>query len=153
MASNKMHGKYKCVHPEKYKGNRAKIEYRSSWELGFMQYCDSSQDVVQWNSEEVVIPYKSTHEGNKPRRYFVDFWVKYKNGDQYIFEVKPFAQTQKPKPPSEMTAKKKKTFLNSIYTYNVNMDKWVAAKESQRKYGWKFKILTEHTLPRFGVKC
>lgn len=149
-----MHGKYKCLHPEKYKGNRSKIEYRSSWELGFMRYCDTCEDVIQWNSEEIVIPYKSSHEQNRPRRYFVDFWVKYGNGKQYIFEVKPFKQTQPPIQPNNFSAEKaKKRFLNEIFTYNVNMDKWAAAKQTEAKNGWKFKILTEKTLPKFGVKC
>lgn len=147
------HGKFKPKNPKKYKGNLDKIEWRSSWELGFMRYCDENPHIIRWNSEEIVIPYRSVADENKLRRYFVDFWVKYEDGREFIFEIKPFKETQPPIPPGKMTEKARQRFLKEVYTYQVNKDKWNAAHEAATKKGWLFKVLTEKTLPKFGVLC
>jgi hypothetical protein len=67
-----------------------------------MQKLDEHPDVLEWSSEEVVIPYRSPIDG-KVHRYFVDFWVKKKDRSGNIIcdliEVKPFSQT---KPPTVM---------------------------------------------------
>ena len=61
-------GVYKPVN-NKYTG-KSYPKYRSSWELKFFRWCDLNQNVVSWNSENVIIPYRI---GNgKPRRYIVD---------------------------------------------------------------------------------
>lgn len=146
-------GKFVPKNISKYKGNVTNIKYRSLWEKQFMDYCDSNPHVVRWNSEEVVIPYRSQADNDKLRRYFVDFWVKYDNGDEYIFEVKPFKETQMPRRPQRMTEKGRQRLIQEIYTYRVNQDKWKAAQEIARKKGWKFRVLTEKSLPRFGVRC
>ena len=60
---------------EKYKGDFSNIVYRSSWELKFMHWADESKNVLEWSSEELVIPYLSPLD-NKMHRYFVDFKIK-----------------------------------------------------------------------------
>ena len=50
--NNTLQGKYYPKHPEKYKGNAGEIFYRSSWELKFMEWCDSTKAVLAWQSEE-----------------------------------------------------------------------------------------------------
>ena len=42
----------------KYRGDPTKIIYRSLWERKFMIYCDANVNVLEWASEEVIIPYK-----------------------------------------------------------------------------------------------
>jgi len=79
-------GRFRPQKPEKYKGDPTKIVYRSSYELKFMQYCDLTESVNEWRSEEFFIPYISPLD-NKVHRYFPDFFVKYKdkNGKQSHF--------------------------------------------------------------------
>ena len=52
-------GKFKPKNYKKYKGNPTKIFYRSLWERRFMVYADSNPNIIEWGSEEVVIPYIS----------------------------------------------------------------------------------------------
>ena len=52
-------GLFKPKNPSKYKGNINEIVYRSSWEKKMMIYCDTTKSVVEWGSEELVIPYVS----------------------------------------------------------------------------------------------
>ena len=50
-------GRYTPTKPEKYKGNPQNIVYRSLWERKFMVYCDNSTSIIEWGSEEIIIPY------------------------------------------------------------------------------------------------
>lgn len=147
------HGKFYPKNPAKYKGNISNIEYRSLWEKGFMKYCDDNPSIVRWNSEEVIIPYRSTADQGKLRRYFVDFWVKYQTGDEIIIEIKPFKETQPPAKPARLTEQAKRRIVQELYTWQVNQDKWKAAMDAAQQKGWRFVVLTEKTLPRFGIKC
>ena len=52
-------GKYQPRFPSKYKGNPTKIIFRSLWERKFMRYCDFSNNILEWASEEISIPYRS----------------------------------------------------------------------------------------------
>ena len=52
-------GKFKPKNYKKYKGNPTKIFYRSLWERRFMVYADSNPNIIEWGSEEIVIPYIS----------------------------------------------------------------------------------------------
>jgi|TARA_S200002703_G_C3642620_1_gene197289 hypothetical protein len=137
-------GKFIPRNPEKYKGSVNNIIYRSSYELKFMNWCDISDSVLQWGSEEVVIPYISPLD-NKIHRYFVDFFVKVnsKNKVRYcLVEVKPFRFTQEPKIPKRKT----KRFLNEVKQWGVNLSKWEAAKEFCLDRNWEFMIITEKEL-------
>jgi trans-aconitate methyltransferase len=67
-------GKYRPISPQKYKGNPTEIYYRSLWELRFMKWCDENKKVLEWGSEEIVVPYRSPLDG-KYHRYFVDFYI------------------------------------------------------------------------------
>ncbi|MBF84643.1 MAG: hypothetical protein CL489_09225 [Acidobacteria bacterium] len=145
-------GKFRPTNIGKYKGNWKKIQYRSLWELHIMKWCDRNNDVIKWSSEEVVIPYYSSQD-NKKRRYFMDFYVKMRNGNEFLFEVKPEKETHKPKKPSRMTTKAKERFIKEDYTWKVNNDKWKTAHKLCEKRGWKFKIITEKALQSiFGYK-
>ena len=85
-------GRFKPKNYKKYKGDPTKIFYRSLWERRFMVYCDGSASILEWGSEEVIIPYRSPLD-NRVHRYFPDFYIKYKNKQgkiiREIIEVKP----------------------------------------------------------------
>ena len=90
--------KYKPSFPKKYKGNPNNIICRSSWERKFCRWCDLNENILAWGSEEFCIPYISPIDG-KRHRYFPDFYVKTKNGDKFLVEIKPKRQTKPPKKP------------------------------------------------------
>jgi hypothetical protein len=139
--TNTLKGKYKVKNPEKYKGDPTNVHYRSSWEQKFFNYCDRNPDIIQWASEEVVIPYKSPIDG-RWHRYFPDVWIKTKNGDVYLIEIKPLKETQEPKRRSRVTKK----YLYEVKTWGINSAKWKAAQEFCADRKWKFKIITEKEL-------
>ena len=133
-------GRYTPKNPNKYKGNPHRIVYRSLWERKFMKYCDFNDAVLEWGSEEIIIPYKSPIDG-KWHRYFPDFWVKTAKGETLI-EIKPKKQTKPPK----HNPKHKRRYLKEVKTFAINEAKWKAAEIVCEKRGWKWKILTEDTL-------
>tara|TARA_R100001082_G_scaffold110409_1_gene90288 strand:- start:1532 stop:1966 length:435 start_codon:yes stop_codon:yes gene_type:complete len=138
-------GRFKPKHPEKYIGNPTNIIYRSLLERRFMLYCDTSKNILEWGSEEVIVPYKSPVD-NKMHRYYVDFIVRLKNKEGLIetllIEVKPKKQCSPPKKPK----KKNRSYITEVKTWGVNSAKWKAATEYAENKGWKFKIMTEETL-------
>lgn len=151
--SNTYKGRYKPINPQKYKGsNLHQITYRSSWEKTVMNWLDRHPQVVKWGSETVVIPYFSSTDG-KRHRYFMDFYVKFADGTEHLWEVKPAKETQPPKKPSRMTSKTKARYAQEAWTYTKNTEKWKAAVELCKKHNMQFKIITEHHLKKyFGWK-
>lgn len=143
-------GKYKVKNPEKYvrKAGLNDIVYRSSWELFVMKWCDKNPDVISWGSEEVIIPYISKVD-NKRHRYFLDFYIKFKNNKIYLVEVKPKYQTAEPKPGLK---KSKKKLLSEVTTYATNVSKWAAARAFAVERNAEFHIWTEDDLEKLGMK-
>lgn len=141
-------GKYQPSNPKKYKGDPTNIIYRSLWERRFMKYCDLNENVLEWQSEEFCIPYRSPID-NKIHRYFPDFFIKYKDSDGRIksslIEVKPQRQTAPPQKPKRQT----KGYIREAYEYARNQAKWEAAKEWCLDRGYEFRIFTEKEL---GIK-
>ena len=141
-------GRYQPTNPLKYKGNFKNIIYRSLWEKKFMRYCDSNQNILEWGSEEYVIPYRSPLD-NKIHRYFPDFYIKVneKNGyiKKYLIEIKPKRQCVEPK----VQKNKTRGYLYEVYEYARNQAKWKAAKSFCADRLWEFKVLTEDEL---GIK-
>lgn len=141
-------GKFQPANPSKYRGDHTNIIYRSSWELKLMSHLDAHPDVVQWASEELVIPYRSPLD-NQIHRYFPDFWVKKRKPDgtteTVVIEVKPFKQTKEPIPSKKVT----KQYLREVATWAVNQAKWKAAHTYCEDRQWKFMTMTEHEL---GIK-
>lgn len=140
-------GKFRPLNPKKYKGDPTNIIYRSRWELKLMADLDKHPDVLEWSSEEIVVPYRSPLD-NKIHRYFVDFYVKKRNHsdgriETVLIEVKPKAQTA---PPKVQTGKPSKRYIAEVATWGVNEAKWKAANEYCKDRGWKFLIFTEDHL-------
>lgn len=144
-------GSFLPTNLQKYKGNFRKIKYRSSWEQWFMRWLDNNPAVTRWNSEEVIIPYFCNAEGKK-RRYFMDFWVQFEDGRQFFIEIKPKKETVPPVKPVKYTTAAKKRFINEVYTYSVNTDKWTAALKLSKEMGIEFRLVTEISLKKLGWK-
>ena len=138
-------GRYTPKNPKKYRGNPHNVIYRSLWERKFMVYCDHSESIIEWGSEEVVIPYKSPWDG-RIHRYFPDFYIKIKTNEgttkKLIVEINPKKQTKAPKDPERKT----KRYLNEVRTWGVISSKWRYATEWCKDNGMEFKILTEDDL-------
>tara|TARA_R100000908_G_scaffold65254_1_gene53392 strand:- start:4140 stop:4574 length:435 start_codon:yes stop_codon:yes gene_type:complete len=138
-------GKFQPSNIEKYRGNHRNIIYRSLWERKFMVYCDRNENILEWGSEEIVIPYRSPLDG-KIHRYFPDFYIKVRenNGSvqRYIIEVKPKKQCIEPKVQKQRT----KTYIREVAEYAKNQAKWKAAKDYCEDRLFQFKILTEDNL-------
>ena len=141
-------GKYYPSYTRKYKGDPTNIIYRSLWERKFMVYCDKTERILEWGSEEIALPYRSPVD-NKVHRYFPDFYIKVQENTgkikRYLIEVKPHKQTQKPKKPKRQT----KNYLREVYEYAKNQAKWKAATEYCEDRLWEFKVMTENEL---GIK-
>ena len=143
-------GKYIPKNPQKYKGNPSQIIYRSLWERKFMVYCDRNDKVIEWGSEEVIVPYRSPWDG-KIHRYFPDFYIKIEQSSggvkKFIIEVKPEYQTKEPtKTPKKRTRK----WYKEVQTYGINQAKWKSAIDWCANRGMEFKILTEkHLNPQY----
>ena len=139
-------GKYTPKNPAKYRGDPSNITYRSLWERKFMLYCDDSKSIMEWGSEEVIIPYISPLDG-RVHRYFPDFYIKVKQHNdkikKYIIEVKPKKQCS---PPDPKPSKRTKRWFSEVKTWGVNEVKWRSANSWCLDKGMEFKILTEDDL-------
>jgi hypothetical protein len=138
-------GKYKLKNPEKYKGDPTNVIYRSLWERKYMVKCDTNENIIEWSSEEIALPYRSPID-NKVHRYFPDFFVKERMSDgsikKYLVEIKPKKQITPPPTPKRKT----KGYLYEIMEYAKNQSKWEVAREWCEDRGYEFKILTEEDL-------
>ena len=145
MAHRYTRGMFTPLHPEKYVGDPTRIEYRSSWELKFMNFVDKNEQVLQWFSEEISLPYFSQVD-QKMHRYFPDFGMLVCDNTgvrkKYLVEIKPESQTVPPK----ARARKTKNYINELATYSVNTSKWAAAEQWCQRQGMEFLILTERHL-------
>lgn len=88
-------GRYKVKNRSKYKGDADNVVFRSLWERNAFKWCDDNDNVKQWASEEVVIPY--FYEVDKRyHRYFMDLKIIYKTGKTVLIEIKPEKETKPP---------------------------------------------------------
>lgn len=134
-------GRYKqgCIDPRSCKKlfpglERERIIYRSSYELKFITWLESSNKVKNWGSECFYIPY--LYIDGKIHKYYPDYFVEMTDGTKMVVEIKPYNQTQKPINENCWAAKE----------YSKNMCKWKATSEFCDAKGYKFKILTERTI-------
>ena len=145
---NTYKGRFSPRNPAKYKGDPTNIIYRSLWEKRVMNYLDSNSNVIEWSSEEIIIPYYDKATGRN-RRYFPDFLVVAKGPNNtrktMLLEVKPEAQTKEPKYQKQKT----KRYITEVTTWATNKSKWEAATEYCADRGWEFRLITEKEL---GIK-
>ena len=141
-------GKYQPDNPKKYKGDPTNIIYRSLWERKFMKYCDANENILEWGSEIMALPYRSPID-NRIHKYFPDFYIKVKESSgeikKCIIEIKPKKQTVEPIPQKRKT----KGYIYEVYEYAKNQAKWKAAEEFCKDRQWEFRVFTEDHL---GIK-
>ena len=110
-----------------------------------MYRLDEDKQILSWQSEEVVIPYRSPID-NRIHRYYPDFLVTKINKDgtkeTVLIEIKPAKQTKPPKKPQKIT----RGYITEVKTWGVNEAKWKAAAEFCKDRGWRFVIFTEKEL-------
>jgi hypothetical protein len=136
-------GIFQPKNPDKFIGKFA--IFRSSFERTFFLWADKNPNVLEWGSENIVVPYKSPID-NKMHRYYVDNYIVIKEGSaikKYLIEIKPFKQTL---PPVSSNKKKKQTMLYENTQWAINSAKWEAAKKFAEAKGAKFIIITEKDL-------
>jgi hypothetical protein len=140
-------GRYIPKFKEKYKGNALKVIFRSGLELKWYRFFDNNPFVLEWNSEEIFVPYTSDLDG-KRHRYYVDVWARIKTKSEeikeYLIEIKPWAFTIEPPP----VQKKTRASQQKIMEWVKNMNKWKAAQEYAKDKGMTFTILTEKDFNR-----
>ena len=109
-------GRYTLKHPEKYIGDAKKVVYRWLWERQAFKWCENNPKVKAWNSEEIVVPYKSSVD-KKLHRYFVDLLIQMEDKSTYLVEIKPKKETKPPKKPK----RKSNAFDQGAATIKVDM--------------------------------
>lgn len=151
-------GKFKPKNPQKYKGDPTNIIYRSLWELRVFRYCDLHPDIIEWQSEEIAIPYLNPTKINKNgtkkvSRYYPDVILKRRDKDgtikKIMIEIKPKAQTKPPdlsKKNNTPSGRVSTRWRNAMKTYAINEAKWNAAREYCADRGWEFTIMTEDNI-------
>ena len=138
-------GKFRPSNIQKYRGDHLNIIYRSLWERKFMVYCDKNENILEWGSEEIAIPYRSPLDG-RIHRYFPDFYIQVRENtgkiQKYIIEIKPKKQCIEPQKQKKHT----KTYIREVTEYAKNQAKWKAASEYCKDRLLQFKVLTEDHL-------
>jgi len=137
-------GTYLVKNTQKYVG-KGTPRYRSGWELTFMMFLDSNDNIVQWASESITIPYRNPITG-KQSMYVPDFFVTYRGRDNTtraeLIEIKP----------------KKQSLIESRMTDRdraivaVNYAKWDAATKWARRNGLTFRVINEDQIFHQGSK-
>ena len=137
-------GKYQILNPSKYSGKKEPT-YRSSWEWAFMNFCDTNENIQQWASEPVRIPYRNPITG-KQSIYVPDFLIMYKDKNNQVkaelIEIKPKKQSVVE---SKMSARDRAVVA-------VNYAKWDAATKWARRNGMVFRVITEDQMFHNGKK-
>lgn len=137
-------GIYRLANPGKYAGNRPP-RYRSGWEMAFMRFCDSNDNIVQWASESISIPYRHPLTGRQTI-YVPDFFVQYRTKDNRtraeVIEIKPKKQS----------ILESKASARDRAVVAVNYAKWDAATRWCRRQGLQFRVITEDDIFRNGNK-
>ena len=132
--------------PNKYVGKSDNIVYRSFWERCVFKWADENPNVVEWASEEIIIPYDHPIRGNRAK-YYPDLFLKMSDGQIRLIEIKPKKETSAPEKPKRQT----KNYINEVATFAINSEKWKAARVIAEKHGMTFEIWTEDTLNEMGI--
>jgi len=132
-------GKYVMKNPAKYVGTKQPT-YRSSWELTFMNFCDTNKSILKWASEAIQIPYRDPLTGRQTV-YVPDFFIQYLDKNNKILteliEIKPASQSI-----LERVGKNKYNQAQFV----KNQAKWKAANFWCQQQGLKFRVLNENDI-------
>lgn len=137
-------GHYEVKNGSKYAGNGKPI-FRSGWEMAFMNFCDNNENILQWASEPVRIPYRNPITG-KMTMYVPDFLVTYRAPNNTtraeLIEIKPKKQSVVE---SKMSNAEKAVIA-------TNYAKWDAATKWAKQQGLTFRVITEDQIFHQGNK-
>jgi hypothetical protein len=101
-----------------------------------MRFCDTNENIVQWASESINIPYKHPLTG-KQTIYVPDFLVVYRNKNNTVkaevIEIKPSGQSAI----TETQNSKERAIVA------INYAKWAAAQQWCARQGLTFRVITE----------
>lgn len=86
----------KIILENKFNKNKSqrKILFRSNWEIAFANYIDKIDNITEWKND-VIIKYQDKYIDNKVKKYYVDFFLKSKDGYNYFIEIKPLSSLEK----------------------------------------------------------
>jgi len=143
--ANWAQGIYTPKNPQKYVGKH-KPKYRSGWELTFMTFCDTHNNVTHWASESMAIPYRSPLDG-RVHNYIPDFFVVYQN--KY---GKAIAEVVEIKPKKQSLIESRAASARDRAVVAVNHAKWAAATAYCKAHGFAFRVITEDQLFRNGSR-
>lgn len=138
-------GNYTPKNPHKYIGKHTP-RYRSGWELTFMTFCDSNDNIIYWASEALKIPYKHPLTG-KPTIYVPDFFVVYKN--KHGLQI---AEVVEIKPKKQSIIESKVASAKDRAIVAINHAKWSAASAYCKIQGLTFRVITEDDIFYNGRK-
>jgi hypothetical protein len=137
-------GTYTVKNVQKYVG-KGQPRYRSGWEMTFMMFLDSNDNVLQWASESITIPYRNPITG-KQSMYVPDFFVTFRTRDNKmraeLIEIKPKKQS--------LIESKASSRDRAIVA--VNYAKWDAATKWSQRNGCLFRVITEDDIFHQGRK-
>lgn len=142
--ANYRQGEFVVKNGNKYVG-RGSPRFRSGWEFTFMMFLDSNDNIINWASEPVRIPYRHPITG-KMTMYVPDFIVTYRGPNNTtraeLIEIKPKNQSLVE---SKMNA-------NQRAVVAVNYCKWDAATKWARQNGMVFRVINEDQIYHQGSK-
>jgi hypothetical protein len=142
-------GYFTPQNPHKYRGELDKIIYRSSWELKFLQYCDTNDLVVEYGSEPLSVPYWNPLT-KKQSNYWIDCYMMTRdpkgNTTKWLIEIKPNKYLVPPEEPKRLTEKATLNYARHAKAYIVNESKFKAAKLYAKVNHMRFGIITENFL-------
>lgn len=137
-------GIYRVMNPNKYVGKKDP-RYRSGWEHAFMRFCDTNDNILQWASESITIPYRHPLTG-KQTIYVPDFFITYRTSKNQmcaeVIEIKPKKQS----------IIESKASARDRAVIAVNYAKWDAASKWCRRQGLTFRVITEDDIFHQGTK-
>ena len=135
-------GPYTVKNVAKYVG-KGTPKYRSGWELTFMMFLDSNDNVLQWASESIRIPYRNPLTG-KQSIYIPDFLVTYRGRNNTtiaeLIEIKPKKQSL-----LESRASDRDRAIVAL-----NYAKWHQATLWCKKNGLTFRVINEDQIYHQG---
>jgi hypothetical protein len=137
-------GPYTIKNTAKYVGNGVP-RYRSGWELAFMRFLDNNDNVMQWASESIQIPYRNPITG-KQSIYVPDFLITYKTRQNTLI-----AELIEIKPKKQSVIESKMSNRDRMVVA-INYAKWDQATKWCKRNGLKFRVITEYDLFHQGGK-
>ena len=113
--------------------------------MSFMHFLDTNDNILQWASESISIPYRNPLTG-KQSIYIPDFLITYRTKDNImkaeVIEIKPKKQS----------VLESKASARDRAVVALNYAKWDQATKWCRRNGLVFRVITEDDMFHQGGK-